>query len=184
LPAVIAWFDQRTSWELDRNRRADPRVADPASDEQRAAIAESCALRLRMTIPVLIEGPDNAVDQAKLDRSLAGASPLGSVYAARRRAAPRGANFWLRVSMCQIACASRRATSIWAILAPALLAEPPLVALVALGVGRMLERVHRRLDQRPPQVAGTVLGQGPAPVCVARLVDARAKAGVAGELLG
>src|SRR2546425_226150 len=69
-------------------------------------------------------------------------------------------------------------------LRPALLAEPPLVSLVALGVGGVLERVHRRLDERPAQIAGPVLGQGPAPVGVARLVDARAKPGVAGELLG
>jgi len=62
--------------------------------------------------------PPRWEDQAKLDCSLAGASPLGSVYAARRRVAPRGANLWLRVSMCQIACASRRAMSIWATLAP------------------------------------------------------------------
>jgi hypothetical protein len=48
---------------------------------------------------------------------LAGASRLGSVYAARRTAAPRGANFWLRVSMCQIAWASRRAMSTGATLA-------------------------------------------------------------------
>src|SRR5215207_9336308 len=39
----------------------------------------------------------------------------------------------------------------------ALLAEPPLVPLVALGVGGVLERVHRRLDQRPAQVGGPVL---------------------------
>jgi hypothetical protein len=38
--------------------------------------------------------------------------------AARRKAAPRGANFWLRVSMCQIAWASRRAMSTWATFAP------------------------------------------------------------------
>jgi hypothetical protein len=38
--------------------------------------------------------------------------------AARRKAAPRGANSSFRVSMCQIAWASRRAMSIWATLAP------------------------------------------------------------------
>jgi hypothetical protein len=38
--------------------------------------------------------------------------------AARRKAAPRGANSSFRVSMCQIAWARRRAMSIWATLAP------------------------------------------------------------------
>jgi hypothetical protein len=38
--------------------------------------------------------------------------------AARRKAAPRGANFSLRESMCQIAWASLRAMSTWATLAP------------------------------------------------------------------
>src|SRR5687768_3114277 len=58
-------------------------------------------------------------------------------------------------------------------LRPALLAEPRLVALVALGVGRVPQRVHRRLDQRPAQVAGPVLRQGPTAVGFARLVDPR-----------
>ena len=38
--------------------------------------------------------------------------------AARRKAAPLGANCWLRESMCQIAWASRRAMSTWATFAP------------------------------------------------------------------
>ena len=38
--------------------------------------------------------------------------------AARRKAAPLGANSWLRESMCQIAWLSRRAMSTWATLAP------------------------------------------------------------------
>ena len=38
--------------------------------------------------------------------------------AARRKAAPLGANCCLRESMCQIAWVSRRAMSIWATLAP------------------------------------------------------------------
>ncbi len=64
----------------------------------------------------------------------------------------------------------------------ALLSEPAVVALVALGVGRVLERVHGRLDQRPAQVAGAVLGQRAALVHLAGLLDARAQAGVADEL--
>jgi hypothetical protein len=68
-------------------------------------------------------------------------------------------------------------------LGAALLAEPLLGALVALGVGGVAKRMHRRLEQRPAQVGRPVLGQRPAAVLVARLVDARAKAGIAGELL-
>src|SRR5918998_2846981 len=52
-------------------------------------------------------------------------------------------------------------------LGAALLAEPALVALVALGVGGVLERVHGGLEQRPAQVGGAVLGQRPAAVLVA-----------------
>ncbi len=42
-------------------------------------------------------------------------------------------------------------------LGAALLAEPALGALVALGVGRVPKRVHGRLEQGPAQVAGPVL---------------------------
>ena len=41
-----------------------------------------------------------------------------AVYAARAGVAPAGAKGWLRVSMCQIASARRRAMSTWATLAP------------------------------------------------------------------
>ena len=51
-------------------------------------------------------------------------------------------------------------------LGAALLAEPALVALVALRVGGVLERVHRRLEQRPAQVGATVLGQRAAAILV------------------
>ena len=47
--------------------------------------------------------------------------------AARRKAAPLGANSSLRVSMCQIAWASRRAMSTWATLAPRCLPSRRLV---------------------------------------------------------
>src|SRR5215208_4415344 len=52
-------------------------------------------------------------------------------------------------------------------LGAALLAEPALVALVALRVGGVLERVHGRLEQRPAQVGGAVLGQRAAAILVA-----------------
>jgi Iodothyronine deiodinase len=51
-------------WVLDRNRRADVRVADPASTEERVALAETCALRLRIDMPVVIDSMDNAVASA------------------------------------------------------------------------------------------------------------------------
>lgn len=51
-------------WVLDRNRRAGVRIADPASAEERVAVAETCALRLRIPMPVLIDGMDNAVASA------------------------------------------------------------------------------------------------------------------------
>src|SRR5687767_4426957 len=44
-------------------------------------------------------------------------------------------------------------------LGAALGAESALVALVALRVGGVLECVHGRLEQRPAQVGGAVLGQ-------------------------
>ncbi len=43
---------------------------------------------------------------------------LGSRQAATGLVAPAGAKGWLRVSMCQIASASRRARSTWATLGP------------------------------------------------------------------
>jgi hypothetical protein len=66
-------------------------------------------------------------------------------------------------------------------LGAALVAEP-LGALVALGLGRMPERVDRRLEQRPAQVFRPVLGERAAAVAVAGLDDARAEAGLARQL--
>jgi hypothetical protein len=51
-------------WVLDRNRRAEVRVADPATDEERIAVAQSCTLRMRLSFPVLIDRIDNAVASA------------------------------------------------------------------------------------------------------------------------
>src|SRR3954453_11126785 len=63
-------------------------------------------------------------------------------------------------------------------LAPELL----LLALVALAIGRVAQRVQGRLEQRPAQVGRAVLCERAAAVGVARLDDARAEAGVAAEL--
>lgn len=51
-------------WVQGRNRRAGVRLSDPTSDEQRAEIAQTCALRLKIGMPVLIDGIDNTVASA------------------------------------------------------------------------------------------------------------------------
>lgn len=51
-------------WVLGRNRRAEVRVNDPTTDERRAEVAETCAVRLRIQMPVLVDGIDNAVASA------------------------------------------------------------------------------------------------------------------------
>src|SRR5438128_7762212 len=62
--------------------------------------------------------------------------------------------------------------------AAALLAEPLLGRLVELAVGRRAGGVLGGLDQRPPEIAGAILGQRAAAVALTRLVDARAQSGV------
>jgi hypothetical protein len=49
---------------LADNRREGIAVHDPASDGERAATAEECAVRLRTRIPVLVDGVDDAVASA------------------------------------------------------------------------------------------------------------------------
>jgi hypothetical protein len=51
-------------WVLGRNRRADVRVNDPITEERRAEVAETCAVRMRIHMPVLVDGSDNAVASA------------------------------------------------------------------------------------------------------------------------
>jgi hypothetical protein len=51
-------------WVVGRNRRAGLRVNDPTTDDERADLAETCALRMRLTIPVLVDRMDNAVASA------------------------------------------------------------------------------------------------------------------------
>ena len=51
-------------WVLASNRREGVAIADPASAAERAGAAEACALRLRVRIPVLIDGLDDAVASA------------------------------------------------------------------------------------------------------------------------
>ena len=51
-------------WVLERNRRGGIEVADPTTDDERAGVARTCALRMRISLPVLIDGIDNAVASA------------------------------------------------------------------------------------------------------------------------
>jgi hypothetical protein len=51
-------------WVLGRNRRADVRVQDPTTDQERAEVAQTCVVRMRIGMPVLIDGIDNAVASA------------------------------------------------------------------------------------------------------------------------
>ena len=51
-------------WVLERNRRAGVSVEDPTGEEERTSLAETCALRMRLNLPVLIDGMDNAVASA------------------------------------------------------------------------------------------------------------------------
>jgi hypothetical protein len=111
--------------------------------------------------------PAGREDQAKSDAALVGASPKKGGQAARRKAAPMGANCWLRESMCQIAWVEPAGDVDLGDLGAALFAEPALVALIALCLGGMFERVHGGLEQRPAQVGATVLGQWPAAILVA-----------------
>ena len=48
-------------WVLSTNRREEIEVIDPASDEERAEVAEACAVRLQIRMPVLIDSVDNEV---------------------------------------------------------------------------------------------------------------------------
>ena len=51
-------------WVLGRNRRAGLTVNDPTTDEERTELAETCATRLKIGMPVLVDGIDNAVASA------------------------------------------------------------------------------------------------------------------------
>jgi hypothetical protein len=48
-------------WALTYNRRSGIELKDPQSTEERAEVATSCALRMRTSIPVLIDDVDNEV---------------------------------------------------------------------------------------------------------------------------
>jgi hypothetical protein len=46
-------------WVLASNRAEEIAVTDPTSQEERVEVAQTCAVRLRVHIPVLIDGMDN-----------------------------------------------------------------------------------------------------------------------------
>src|SRR5918995_2303562 len=127
--------------------------------------------------------PPHREDQAKSDGSLAGASPKGR-SGRRRKSGASGSELLLAGKHVPDRVGEPPRDVDLGDLGAALLAEPALGSPVALRVGGVSERVHRRLEQGPAQVGGPVLGQGPAAVLLPRLVHARAKPGVAGELLG
>jgi hypothetical protein len=51
-------------WQLEANIHDQVVVAQPQVFTARQALAQTCAARLALTIPVLIDGMDNAVDRA------------------------------------------------------------------------------------------------------------------------
>lgn len=51
-------------WVLGSNRRAGVRIVDPVSHGMRVEVARSCTRRLRLRLPVLVDGVDNAVASA------------------------------------------------------------------------------------------------------------------------
>src|SRR5205807_10382004 len=67
-------------------------------------------------------------------------------------------------------------------LGAALFADARLRLLVAVAVDGVRAGVGGGLDECPAQVAGSLLGEWAAQVTIARLVDARAEARVAGQL--
>ena len=51
-------------WVLSENRDAEIRVTDPTSEDERAAIAQACAVRTSLRMPTLVDGVDDAVASA------------------------------------------------------------------------------------------------------------------------
>src|SRR5215203_2428523 len=111
--------------------------------------------------------PPQREDQAKLDRSLADASPKGR-SGRQTKSGASGSEPLVASEHVPDRLGEPAGDLDLGDLGAALLAQSPLVPLVALGVGRVLERVHRRLEQGPAQVGRSVLGERAAAVGVAR----------------
>jgi hypothetical protein len=48
-------------WILPENRRSGLAVHEPTSDEERRGVASTCATNLRLQMPMVVDGVDNAV---------------------------------------------------------------------------------------------------------------------------
>lgn len=51
-------------WILPENRRSGLAVNEPKTDGERRAVASTCAANLRMRMPMVVDGVDNAVASA------------------------------------------------------------------------------------------------------------------------
>ena len=51
-------------WIIPENRRAQLAVHEPTTEEERRAVASTCAVNLRLEMPVVVDGIDNAVASA------------------------------------------------------------------------------------------------------------------------
>jgi hypothetical protein len=51
-------------WILPENRRSGIAVNEPTTDEERITVAASCSAKLKMSMPTVIDGVDNAVASA------------------------------------------------------------------------------------------------------------------------
>ena len=48
-------------WIVSENRRSGLAVHEPKTDEERRAVASTCAINLRLQIPMVVDAVDNAV---------------------------------------------------------------------------------------------------------------------------
>src|SRR5215212_9850131 len=95
--------------------------------------------------------PPRGEDQAKSDASRSGASPKGR-SGRQTKSGASGSELLVARKHVPDRVGEPAGDVDLGDLGAALLAEPALVALVALRVGPVLERVHGRLEQRPTQV--------------------------------
>lgn len=51
-------------WIIPENRRSGVAVYEPRTDEERRAVASICAVNLRLEMPIVVDGVDNAVGSA------------------------------------------------------------------------------------------------------------------------
>jgi len=51
-------------WQVEANEREGVFFSQPKTLDERVAVAESCALRLELSIPTLVDDMDNATDHA------------------------------------------------------------------------------------------------------------------------